>query len=264
MWTTRRNPRQSAFTLVELLVVIGIIAALIAILLPALNGARARSRTLACASNLKQLGNMFQMYANDNNNYYPPLNWQNSLDPSNPKVVPNHNSFGMVHLLGPYMGHPEWAALKGVSPWIYGVDPTENNLMKTAFRRSVFVCPDYNPHNNLIIPYQSGVAESGFIQTLKVGETPNHTVPRKVSAMRRPHGEIIHVADAYNDFILKDNDNLIKKTVNNGRSFDTKRHNGGKAANILFLDGHVSTYLHEEVLAYFVDHNTTALKMTLR
>ena len=66
------------FTLVELLVVIGIIAVLVAILLPALNRAREESRRSMCLSNIRQIGMALQMYVSENQGYYPThSNWGN-------------------------------------------------------------------------------------------------------------------------------------------------------------------------------------------
>ena len=65
--------RRSAFTLVELLVVVAIIAVMMALLLPALGRAREASRAVVCMSNLRQLGVAFVSYVSDNEERLPGL-----------------------------------------------------------------------------------------------------------------------------------------------------------------------------------------------
>jgi prepilin-type processing-associated H-X9-DG protein/prepilin-type N-terminal cleavage/methylation domain-containing protein len=79
-----RRTSNSGFTLVELLVVIGIIAVLISILLPALGRVRAQAKGAYCASNQRQLAQAAIAYANDNRGFFPPSTF----------FVPNPNVAG--------------------------------------------------------------------------------------------------------------------------------------------------------------------------
>src|SRR2546423_10364491 len=81
VWTEVPMKRRSAFTLVELLVVIGIIAVLIGILLPALNKARQSAKRVECAAYLRQIVVGSINYANANHGYLPPYRFdQGSKD----------------------------------------------------------------------------------------------------------------------------------------------------------------------------------------
>ncbi len=65
------SPCLSAFTLIEILVVIAIVAILTALLFPVLSSAKSRSKQVGCANNLKQVALAFQMYAADNDGRLP-------------------------------------------------------------------------------------------------------------------------------------------------------------------------------------------------
>ena len=68
------------FTLIEILVVLALVSLLAALLLSAFSAVREKSRQTICASNLKQIGVAFQMYADDNDHYMPPTVTVNSAN----------------------------------------------------------------------------------------------------------------------------------------------------------------------------------------
>jgi prepilin-type processing-associated H-X9-DG protein len=116
--------RRTAFSLVELLVVIGIITVLIAILLPALQTAREAAQATQCLSNIRQLGTVLVEYVNDNNGWLPlqTIDVSNFADPAN---------YG-----GTWPGG--WSCLASLIPYF-------NNNANAASQ--LFVCPSASDTN---------------------------------------------------------------------------------------------------------------------
>jgi len=128
--------KREAFTLVELLVVIGIMAALIAILMPALSRARAQALMMKCCSNQRQIMTAMVMYVNDNRGVVCP-------------VVASDTPGGA----SPWYTYQFLAKYIGEDPKKYGVATT------TAGVGSIFQCPALRNPNTITgrVYFDSGV-----------------------------------------------------------------------------------------------------------
>jgi prepilin-type processing-associated H-X9-DG protein len=123
-----RHRRLAAFTLVELLVVIGIIAILVALLLPSLNTARNQAKRVNCLAHLQQCGQALVMYANQNKGFLPPRIPDPGTAPNYKFTLPQRGP-GSGFQNNPPMG----VALMVPDPYGFGPRILENN--------DVFFCP---------------------------------------------------------------------------------------------------------------------------
>ncbi len=125
---------RNAFTLVELLVVIGIIAILIAVLLPALAKARDQAKTVQCMSNLRQIGVAILAYAADNKGQVVPGSVRANLaNPANPKTEVENYATLLVntrYIISPTQEDPNPGQSSSPSPNVFRC-PNVNDEVNT-------------------------------------------------------------------------------------------------------------------------------------
>ena len=256
--------RLKGFTLVELLVVIGIIALLISILLPALNKARRQAKMVRCASNLRQMGQGLAMYINEWQ-YYPGCYAVNvdgaqfAIWPTRIRIYlkgntdvfycPEHDG-GAV-----WSNHNAPAGAKLASPQDTGFGYNKGEPL---------LDPDSNPY---LYPFSYGYNDWGCWKIQPEipsrmkglggdipGADPSHQPygHLKASRVRKP-AEMIAIADNIGlrswDYNLDPGDPT---------EYPGNQHFNG--CNVLFCDGHVSWYLQSDLIDPGQLNNTERLR----
>jgi prepilin-type processing-associated H-X9-DG protein/prepilin-type N-terminal cleavage/methylation domain-containing protein len=136
--STSALPRAGGFTLVELLVVIGIIGVLISILMPTLSKVRRRAQATECAANLHTFGQAWQLYANANHGVCVPGRLPTSGAPGGVYSIDRSSEY-----------RPHWYELLGEQVQQYAnLHPKDVQDDKWTISNRVFLCPAVPDWNN--------------------------------------------------------------------------------------------------------------------
>jgi prepilin-type N-terminal cleavage/methylation domain-containing protein/prepilin-type processing-associated H-X9-DG protein len=219
-------PKPHAFTLVELLVVIAVIAILASLLLPVLSKGRARAQTIDCIDHLRQLQLCWAMYAHDNDNVMTPNNFVYSV------------SMGTTN--APTLGEDNMSWCRTLAPWDTNALNSQTSLLFDYNRNpAIYHCPaDYSTVNGR--PDLLRNRSFNMSNCINCNADPNHY--RKESDVKSPSTLFV--------FIDTDADEISDTTFGVTKVGDfwqdywldipADRHNT-RSCDLTFVDGHVET-----------------------
>lgn len=221
---------KKVFTLIELLIVIGIIAVLAAMLLPALNKARNKAKATECLSNLKQLGFIVNNYANNNQDWYVSL------------VPDGAVSWGQFLVINKYVDKSQYKYI-GISWWL----------------PKWFTCPSAKS--------LAGVSEQDLVRPsatygIRGDKTAfgvyYPTTFYKVNDIKRP-SVFNYITETFNTTSLRTDSRCYNYCGSSNNTYIWMHHN--KKANAFFLDGHVAAFGADtiNIIGFLASSYTTRL-----
>ena len=243
--------RRRAFTLVELLVVIGIIAVLIGILLPTLAGARRSAATVKCASNLRSLGQAIHLYVNEHKGYVPTyratygtvrVQWYDQLaryvynrpPTGTPASIINDPGFASTI----FVGCPQAIFMKGTG---LGVSNSSTGYGINAVPLAPLAPPDKERYNIYAAPPATPAGR--YFKLAEFKNPANRALMADMNGwgglLAKDPGPTEYVRPAQPSFPQGDMDYYRHSRINLGPYGPTDADVARGQSNVLFCDGHV-------------------------